>query len=401
VPIGYLVTTALAALCTVFALAPPRPRQSSRSNRSFWLGFLVNELPFILFYCLLASTLLALAQDDLDSPVGWVAFGVAVVTTPGLALVAWRGLQAGPALDRALSEGLGSGWMRAVDPGLATRLRRRLPLGRILFAPFFMRRRDVIRVADVSYGDAGPRNLLDVYHQRSRPSGGPILVYLHGGAFRSGRKNREARPLLFRLASQGWVCISANYRLSPAATFPDHLIDVKKVIAWARKHGSDYGADTGVLFTAGSSAGGHLASMAALTPNDARFQPGFERADTSVTAAIALCGYFGSVSSKDDLPSSPLAYVERDAPPFFVAHGDRDTVVIVEDARRFVERLRRGSSQSVVYAELPGAQHAFDLFHSLRFEQVVDAVEAFTAWVRSRSTAANPAGWARSSPTRR
>ena len=192
------------------------------------LGFLVNELPFVLFYCLLASTLLALGQRDLDSPVGWVAFGVAVVTTLGLALVAWRGLQAGPALDRALSEGLGSGWRKAVDPGLAARLRRRLPLGRILFAPFVMRRRDVIRVADISYGDAGRRNLLDVYHQRRRPSGGPVLVYVHGGSFRSGRKNREARPLLYRLASQGWVCISANYRLSPAATFPDHLIGIRR-----------------------------------------------------------------------------------------------------------------------------------------------------------------------------
>ena len=384
-PIGYLVTTALAALCTVFALAPPRPRQSSRSNRSYWLGFLVNELPFVVFYWLLASTLLAFVQGDLNSSVGWVAFGVAVLTMLGLALIAWRGLQAGPALDRALSEGLGPGWRKAVDPGLTARLRGRLPLGSILFAPFFMRRRDVIRVADVSYGDAGRRNLLDVYHRRSRPSGGPVLVYLHGGAFRSGRKNREARPLLYRLASQGWVCISANYRLSPAATFPDHLVDVKKVIAWAREHGSEYGADTGALFTAGSSAGGHLASMAALTANDPWFQPGFEREDTSVTAAVVLYGYFGSLSSKEDLPSSPLAYVERDAPPFFVAHGDRDTVVIVEDARGFVESLRKASSQPVVYAELSGGQHGFDLFHSLRFEQVVDAIEAFAAWVRSRS----------------
>ena len=57
--------------------------------------------------------------------------------------------------------------------------------------------------------------------------------------------------------------------------------------------------------------------------------------------------------------------------------------MLVEDARRFVERLRSTSSNPVVYAELPGAQHTFDLFHSIRFETVVDAVEAFAAWVRS------------------
>ena len=71
------------------------------------------------------------------------------------------------------------------------------------------------RVADIRYGDAGRWNLLDVYRHRSRPSGCPTLVYFHGGAFR--RKSREARPLLSRLASQGWVCVSANYRLRPAA----------------------------------------------------------------------------------------------------------------------------------------------------------------------------------------
>ena len=60
--------------------------------------------------------------------------------------------------------------------------------------------------------------------------------------------------------------------------------------------------------------------------------------------------------------------------------------MLVEDARRFVERLRSASSHPVVYAELPGAQHSFDLFHSLRFEAVVDGIEAFAAWVRSRDT---------------
>jgi acetyl esterase/lipase len=215
----------------------------------------------------------------------------------------------------------------------------------------------------------------------------PVLVYLHGGAFRSGRKSREARPLLYRLASQGWVCVSANYRLSPAARFPDHHVDSKKVIAWVREHGHEYGANPAVLFVAGSSAGGHLAALAALTPNDPEFQHGFEQVDTSVTAAICLYGYYGGLDGDRQIPSSPLGYLRADAPPCFLAHGDQDTVMLVDDARRFVGQLRSTSSNPVVYAELPGAQHGFDLFHSIRFETVVDGIEAFTAWVRSRGAA--------------
>jgi acetyl esterase/lipase len=352
---------------------------------AFWFGYLVNELPFIAFYWLLASTLLAIGQGDVDSPGGWVAFGLAALTAAALLVIAWRGIRARGAVEHALSEGLGAGWHTAINPAMAARLRRRLPYPQILFAPFFVRRRDVERVANISYGDAGKENLLDVYRHRSHPSSRPTLVYMHGGRFRSGRKNHEARPLLYRLASQGWLCISANYRLSPAQ-FPEHLIDVKKVIAWVREHGQEYGADPAVVFVAGSSAGGHLASMAALTVNDATFQPGFEHADTSVTAAISLYGYYGGLDT-NRLPSSPLAYVRASAPPFFVAHGDQDTLVLVEDARLFVERLRSTSLNPVVYAELPGAQHAFDLFHSIRFETVVDGVEAFAAWVRSRDEA--------------
>jgi acetyl esterase/lipase len=376
VPIGYLVNVAVMASCTWLALAPPHPRQSSPLRISFMFGYLLNELPFVAFYFLLASTLLAFGQGDIDSPGSWVAVGLAVLTAVGLGVVAWRGLRAGRAVDHALSEGLGAGWRTAIDAGMAARLRRRLPFSRILFAPFFVRRRDVERIKNIRYGDAGERNRLDVYRHRSRPSASPTLVYLHGGAFRIGSKNHGARPLIYRLASQGWVCISANYRLSPRARFPDHLIDVKKVLAWVREYGHEYGADPAVVFVAGSSAGGHLASLAALTPNDPAFQPGFEHADTSVTAAISLYGYYGPLDTSGRPPSSPLAYVGTEAAPFFVAHGDRDTVVIVEDARLFVELLRRTSSYPVVYVELPGAQHAFDFFHSLRFETLVEVRDA-------------------------
>jgi acetyl esterase/lipase len=369
----------------LLALAPLR-RPLALGTISFLSGFVLNELPFVAFYYLLVSTWLAIGQGGLDSPSDWAAAGLAVLAAAGLVVVAWRGLRTGPVVNRALSEGLGAGWRTALDAGMAARLRR-LPLARILFGPFFFRRRDVERVANISYGNAGRKNLLDLYRHRSHPPVGPILVHLHGGALFMGKKNREALPLLYRLASQGWVCVSANYRLRPAAKFPDHLIDVKKVIAWVREHGYEYGADPAVVFVAGSSSGGQLAALAALTPNDPAYQPGFEHADTSVSAAICLHGYYGYPGTKDRSPSSPLAYDGTDAPPFFVAHGDRDSLLPAATARLFVEGLRATSSNPVIYAELPGAQHGFDRFHSLRFDTVVEAIEAFTAWVRSREMA--------------
>jgi acetyl esterase/lipase len=377
-PIGYLISTVVMSMYVMVALAPPRPRRSSPFRLSFMLGFLVNEVPFAAFWVLVASTWLAFAQNSVGSPVLWVGVGLAILTSIGLALIVRRSLGTWPALDLALCEGLGNDWRDEVNPEIVP-IRPRLPLARILFLPFVFRRRDVERVANIRYADGGRWNRLDLYRPRHHPSDGPTLIHFHGGAFSIGRKSHEARPLLYHLASRGWTCISANYRLRGGARFPDPLIDVKKALAWVREHGREQGADPRAVFVAGSSAGAHLAAMAALTPNDPAFQPGFEGVDTSVSGAVCLYGYYGSIGGS--VPSSPMSYAASDAPPFFVAHGDRDTLTIVDDARRFVERLRRSSAQPIVYAELPGGQHGFDFFHSIRFDSVVVAIEAFGAWV--------------------
>jgi hypothetical protein len=203
VPIGYLVTVTIVAWCTMLALLPLR-RPFALGAISFVFGFVLNELQFVAFYWLLASTWLGVDEGRVDSGVGWVALGLAVLTTLGLAVVVWRGLRAGSAVDDALSAGLGAGWRTPVEPGMIARLRHRLPFARILFAPFFQRRRDVERLANIRYGPEGRKNLLDVYRHRSHPSDAPVLVHLHGGALFMGRKNREALRLLYRLASQGW-----------------------------------------------------------------------------------------------------------------------------------------------------------------------------------------------------
>ena len=370
-PIGYLVTTALVAWCTAFALRPPMPHTTSRSNAAYWFGFLVNELPFVAFAWLAASTALALVQGDLFTPVGVVGLAVAAFASVGLGVVARRALPARRALAQALDDELGIGPTA-----------RRRPSGRSLLWPFVVRPRDVERIANVAYGDAAA-NRLDVYRHRSHRSGGPVLIHFHGGSFRRGRKSRETRPLLYRLASRGWVCVSANYRLRPAARFPDAHVDVKRVIAWAREHAAGHGGDPARVLVVGGSAGGNLAVFAALTPNDPAYQPGFEQVDTKVLAAISLYGYYGPSESREP-SSAPAAHLRRDAPPCLLVHGDRDTIVLVQHARAFATRLRSASEGPVVYAELPDAQHTFDLFHSIRCEAVVDAAEAFAEWAAAR-----------------
>lgn len=380
VPWGYIWSTALLAWCTFFAVVAPR-RPRPLATMSFWCGLTLNEVPFLGLFAVVASTALAAAQGDLGSPGAKATVGVAAVTFAGLARSAWLGLRADQQVERALRDGLGEGWRDRVHAPL----RRRRPWLRILLLPGLMRRRDVERIPNISYGDAGRRNLLDVYRRRDAPQGGPVLIYFHGGHYTGGAKNREARPLLYHLAGRGWVCISANYRLRPRTTFPGHQIDAKKVIAWAREHASAYGADPSRLFVSGSSAGSNLASLCALTPGDPMFQPGFESADTSVTAAICLYGYYGHYfgDPPDEAPGplQPQGYLHPGAPPLLVVHGTKDALATVEAARNFAAQLRRVSENTVVYAELPGAQHAFDLFHSPRFEAVVDGVEAFAAFV--------------------
>jgi acetyl esterase/lipase len=383
-PVGYLITVALVALAMLLALVP-RDRPAPLRTASWTLGSIVNESPFVAFYWILAATLLALAQGDLDTPLGWVALGIAGVTFLGTPVLVRRGLAARPAVETALADGLGPAWRDAIDPALSAQFRHGLPWVRILLAPLPFLHRGVARRRNLSYGDAGRRNRLDVYCDPARPTGAPVLIHLHGGGFHIGRKSLYSRAMLVELARHGWVCISASYRLRPKAVFPDYLVDAKKVIAWARYQAAEYGADPATVFVSGSSAGAHLAVTAALTPNESSFQPGFEEEDTSVAGAIGLFGYYGPIDrTRQPLPSSPFDYVRADAPPILVAHGESDMLVPAEHARALAVRLRDVSTSRVVYVELPGGPHNFDLFHSIRFEILIDGIEAFTAWVRSR-----------------
>ncbi len=327
-PIGLLVPVVLVGWATACALT-----SWGRLGRAVRVPALVlNELPFLAAYLLIASTALALVQGDLDS-VGGVLVGVAaLIVFLALAVVVRRSLRADAAL---------------LNPKPVRR-----PWRRILRAPLPAFRRDVVRVRNLSYGEGRRRNL-DVYHRRDRPAGVPMVLHFHGGGFYSANKGREARPLIGHLVSQGMVCASANYRLRPHVGYEEQIADVLAAIEWVRSHAHEYGGDPDRIFLVGSSAGAYLSVDAV------------NAGANGIAGIVGRYGYYG-----DLMP-------ERPPPPILVIHGENDLRVTPSHARAFVERMRAGSSHSAEYFELPGGHHDFDLYESIRSNAISIAVERF------------------------
>ncbi len=207
-PVGYAVAVGVASCCTLAALTSRRPGGPLASVQ-YLTGFVVNELPVLAGYWLAAVTLLAAAQGNLRGPAAWVVVAVAIAALATLVRLAARARAADFVIDRALDEGLGAQWRAVVGAPSASEWTPRLQRARRFLWPVLVRRRDVSRLAWIRYGDAGRANTLDLYRSRRPPSVPgelrPVLVHLHGGALVRGRKNREGLPLIYRLASRGWV----------------------------------------------------------------------------------------------------------------------------------------------------------------------------------------------------
>lgn len=173
--------------------------------------------------------------------------------------------------------------------------------------------RDYAHDGDISYGEYGRANHLDIWRRPDLDLTGtaPVLFQIPGGAWTTGNKRGQAHPLMSHLAELGWICVAINYRHSPRNTWPDHIIDVKRALAWVKAHISEYGGDPDFIAITGGSAGGHLSSLAALTPNDPRFQPGFEEADTRVQAAVPFYGVYDFTRLQDAMHPMMLPLLER------------------------------------------------------------------------------------------
>ena len=385
----------------------PLARKGYSTVLVFWCGWPTSEVPGLYFSASLLDALRRGRRGDFAGPRGKVALGLTAASWAILGVIRWRGVTTpGPVLEAGLREQLGPDYAEALTALPAEpkrRGRRNLPLRTTV-----ARRRYVDKTNTVCYGPHGRANLADIWRRRDLPRDGkaPVLLQVPGGAWVIGMRRPQAYPLMSHLAARGWVCVSIGYRVSPRHTWPDHIVDVKRALAWVKENIADYGGDPNFVAMTGESAGGHLCALAALTPNDPKFQPGFEDADTSVVAAVPIYGRYDWFTTEGEgrrefvgllekfvvkrkfashrrvyLDASPIRQLRADAPPFFVLHGTDDSLIPVGEARDFVEQLRSVSKAPVPYAELPHAQHAFDIFSSPRAHQSAEAIARFLSWV--------------------
>lgn len=257
----------------------------------------------------------------------------------------------------------------------------------------------------------------------------PVMLYIHGGAWIMGDKLSMAFPLIQMVPQDGWIVVTMDYRLSnidgTGAVWPDHIIDVKRAICWVKANIAQYGGDPSAIVVCGGSAGGHLAALAATTPNKPEFQPGFELLNTTVQGCIDIYGaldltnqekvwhnlnrfwrsfylhYSGykrklkhpihkSASTEfleraimkqsfEENPqlfhdASPITYIKANGcnVPFLIVHGTQDILVPLHEPRLGLKHL---PEDILTYYEIEGAHHCFDLFPNPRCFLLVDLVD--------------------------
>jgi acetyl esterase/lipase len=398
----FLGVSLVGAVFTLNAFMPVR-RIPALFVPSFVGSWLTAELAIHNIVWQSIATILFVQFGALGTWPGIVALGITVASWLGLLLLFNDGRKTRHTFDDALV-----GLSEPPDPA-------RLPLSQLVM-PFRFRRRGVQVIRNVEYREVAGKTLrLDVVMPEEAGTNRPAIMQIHGGAWIIGDKREQGWPLMGHLAANGWVCFNVNYRLSPAATWPEHLIDLKYALKWIREHVDEYGFDPDFVAVTGGSAGGHLTAMMALTANDPEYQPGFETADTTLQAAVPVYAVYdftnrlGTMLPRfrtqmlepmimkaffDKEPekfhrASPLDRVHADAPPFLVVHGDRDTLAPVEDAQLFVQKMRETSLAEVMYTELRGAQHAFDIFASPRTARMLDGTLRFLTAMHQRAKTAN------------
>jgi len=223
---------------------------------------------------------------------------------------------------------------------------------------------------DVAYTQSGdPAQRLDLYHPTKRQSNAPLIIWVHGGAWRSGTKSDV--PIV-SLLQHGFAIASIDYRLTPQAPFPAQVHDIKAAIRFLRSRASEYGVDPQRFIIAGSSAGGHLAALVGVSSGVSELA-GTDPSNANESSAVAaIVSFYGASNLQtilsqstpyglsvrvpalqlllggqpEDHPdkaklASPTAHVDATDPPLFLIHGDQDPQMPIEQADELARAYRQ------------------------------------------------------------
>jgi acetyl esterase/lipase len=221
------------------------------------------------------------------------------------------------------------------------------------------------------------RNKLDVYVPDKAEGRLPLVVWIHGGAWKAGSK--EGGPAM-GLVKQGYVVASINYRYSQQAVFPAQIEDCKAAIRWLRAHAAEYHIDPARVGAWGASAGGHLVAMLDVTGDTKEFDVGENLdqssqvqcvvdwfgptdmvtiqvgGDTSNSPITQLIGGPVSDNKEKAQKASPITFVSKTSAPILIMHGDKDPLVPLSQSERFAAALNK-AGVDVMFKIIEGNGH--------------------------------------------
>lgn len=221
--------------------------------------------------------------------------------------------------------------------------------------------KNVVVERDVVFRSVGERTLaLDIFYPKQTRKRKPAVLLIFGGGWKSGDKSHN-HAMAAALARNGYVAVSAAYRLSPEIQYPAAVYDLKAAVRWMRAHAKRYGIDTGKIAALGCSAGGQLAALLGTTNYNARFEDtvgntGYSAAvqavvdidgtlafhhPESVEGKVAAEWLGGTYEEKPEIwtEAAPLEHVDSNTCPFLFInssiprfHAGRDDMIRKMDA---------------------------------------------------------------------
>ena len=402
----FIIWTFGSVLLTLNVFKPLSKRRNSSVPAiliTYVAGWLIGDL--LPQWILLNAGILLLftSLNIFNDSIGWVGLIVHITGWCALILRLWIILNSTQSLDKKMEQQLGNSWNN-----VTSNFRPPESIQEINWHSWFNPNivfddpRIEIIFDQEYYLENGLKLELDIYRPRSSKKNLPGILQIHGGGWISGSK-RQAALLMSHMAAQGWVCFSVFHRLRSEKVFPKNLIDIKRALHWIKKNAVKYEVDPKFVVATGGSAGGHLASLMALTQNRPEFQPGFEKADTSIQGCVSLYGVYefseafndetlypakakllkivcgGTPETKPDIYQqiTPENWISKKNPPFLLVQGTTDALISVKEAKKFFHSLQVQNTKNCAILNLPLVEHAFDIFPTLTAQCIVPTIERY------------------------